>query len=574
MTATSPALQVPVVTDVWRRGDYRLTPLPIGTYAVEYVLAGFGTVREDIRLTAGFTARIDVGLKVGTLVETVTVSGAAPVVDVSSTASRTQLTRETLELIPTGRTGLQSVMAQAPGVRTNLDFGGGSTANPEFRAFGQSGESWTAIDGVVTTSPKTGNQSGNHFDYASIEESTVQTIANNADSPTRGVQMNVILKSGGNDFHGSAFWAQSSQGLQSDNVDDALRAQGIEAGNPIDARWDRSVELGGRIIRNKLWFYGSYRIRRENTTTLKCFQPDGSPCVNPLLTYYVTSKVSYQLGQANKLVGFWQHFKRSQQPGASQFVAWESREQSEAPVDTFKIEWQAAKGNKFVSLMFGNWDWDQPRLGYSTDVATTDQLTQMVTGLTENAFTKQHEGRKGPRGTISWYKPDLLWGNHDFKAGFDYSNHAHADRSTADRGAAGNYRLLFRNGAPFQFAAKANPVDPHNFIDYLGSTCRTTDHRASAHAKSGVRYAHDNGFILSNAGWRQASVGCRVRRRMFPVHQFKIWNPVTRLHAAATSPEMQDRDQGRLGPLHASARGGRAADGKRQLRLRDDLSME
>lgn len=95
---------------------------------------------------------------------------------------------------------------------------------------------WTMIDGVVTTSPKTGNQSGNHFDFAAIEESTVQTVANNADSPTRGIQMNVILRSGADDFHGSAFWAQSSQRLQSNNVDDTLRAQGVESGNAIDAR--------------------------------------------------------------------------------------------------------------------------------------------------------------------------------------------------------------------------------------------------------------------------------------------------------------------------------------------------
>ena len=111
VTATSPALQVPQVGDVTNElGDYRLTALPIGTYTVQYELAGFGTLRrEDIRLTAGFTARVDIRLKVGTLSETVTVSGEAPIVDVAATSTRTQLTRETLELIPTGRAGLQSM---------------------------------------------------------------------------------------------------------------------------------------------------------------------------------------------------------------------------------------------------------------------------------------------------------------------------------------------------------------------------------------------------------------------------------------------------------------------------------
>ena len=82
------------------------------------------------------------------LVETITVSGATPLVDVTSTTSRTQLTRETLEIIPTGRAGIQSVMVQAPGVRTNLDYGN-PNGNPAFRVFGQDNESWTVVEGVA-----------------------------------------------------------------------------------------------------------------------------------------------------------------------------------------------------------------------------------------------------------------------------------------------------------------------------------------------------------------------------------------------------------------------------------------
>src|SRR6185436_3294600 len=67
-----------------------------------------------LRLTAGFTAKVDVALAVGGVAETPTVSGAAPVVDVKATAARTQLTRETLEVLPTSRSGLIAVMAQAP----------------------------------------------------------------------------------------------------------------------------------------------------------------------------------------------------------------------------------------------------------------------------------------------------------------------------------------------------------------------------------------------------------------------------------------------------------------------------
>jgi hypothetical protein len=116
VTVTGPALQVPSVVGVTdAHGAYRVTALPIGTYTVEYALSGFQTVRrEGIRLTVGFTATVDVALKVGSLAETITVSGASPVVDVKSTTTTTQLTRETIELLPSARNGIVSLLAQAP----------------------------------------------------------------------------------------------------------------------------------------------------------------------------------------------------------------------------------------------------------------------------------------------------------------------------------------------------------------------------------------------------------------------------------------------------------------------------
>ena len=115
VTVTSPALQVPSMTSVTdAKGEFRITPLPIGTYMVEYSLSGFqGVKREGVRLTVGFTAKVDAQLKVGALEETITVSGASPVVDVKSTTTTTQLTRETIELLPSSRNGIVSILAGA-----------------------------------------------------------------------------------------------------------------------------------------------------------------------------------------------------------------------------------------------------------------------------------------------------------------------------------------------------------------------------------------------------------------------------------------------------------------------------
>ena len=536
VTATSPALQLPQVTDVTNeRGEYRLTPLPIGTYAVQYELSGFGTLRrEDLRLTAGFVARVDVQLKVGTFAETVTVSGAAPVVDVTSTTSRTQVTREALELIPTGRGGIQSVMVQAPGVRTNLDFGNPS-GNPLFRVFGQDNESWTLIEGVATTSSNSNSDgSGNHFDYASIEESTVSTVGNSADSPTRGVQISTIFKSGGNEFHGSAFWAQSGKKFQSSNLDDALRARGITSGNPIQKRLDVSGDLGGRIILNKLWFYQSVRRREDNVQVLKAFLPDGSPVISPSLEAFTTTKVSYQLSTANKLVGFYQFYYRDLQGAVTQFVPWDSRQLLQWRNHTSKLEWQVAKGSRFLSLQMGEWIWHLDRFGVSNAVTTADQLTSFVTGMNFDANTTSFQGRKHARGSLSWYKPDLFYGNHDFKVGFDYS-YANSDRKTFDRGAAGNYILILRSGVPFQLNALNYPVNPADRVVNLPMYAQdswTIARRLTLNL--GIRYAHDRGYLPRQC--REAApapLDGLYPAQCFERIEFRTWNAITpRLHAA------------------------------------------
>src|SRR5581483_7961058 len=328
VTATSPSLQVHEVTTITdEHGAYRLTSLPIGTYDVTYTLSGFQAVnRQGLRLTTGFSAKVDVTLKIGSIAESVTVSGASPVVDVKSTTTATELTRETLELTPTSRNGLIALMAQAPGVRPNLDVGGSSINSvPSFHAFGQDGESWQTLEGIVTVSPKQGTQSGNYWDYASLEETRVQTVGSDADVPNRGIYLDLRVKSGGNDFHGDGYWALTNHHLQSDNIDSALAAQGIKSGNPVENRDDYSGDLGGRIVRDKLWFYYGTRRRDETDDIINAFKPDGSAAEQDFMQVFSTAKVSWQPNKSNRVVGFDEYSRKDLLTGATQFVSWDSR---------------------------------------------------------------------------------------------------------------------------------------------------------------------------------------------------------------------------------------------------------
>jgi hypothetical protein len=533
VTATSPSLQVPQVSAITNeRGEYRLTPLPIGTYMVTYELSGFQSIRrEGIRLTTGFIAKMDVAMKVGSLSETITVSGAAPVVDVTTTSSRTQLTRETLELVPSSRNGVIGLMQQAPGVRTNLDVGGSALVSvPTFRAFGQSNESWQTIEGVVTTSPKSNNQSGNYWDYSTIEEARVQTLGNDAEMPTRGVQIVAVLKSGGNDFHGDAFWGQTNHNLQNGNVDDALRAQGVTSGNTIETRRDVSGDLGGRLVKDKLWFYASARARKEAENVLGVFQPNGAPGVTNQLQEFGTGKLSYQLTSSNKIVGFLQWSHKIDNSGASTTIAWESRSEEHFNSPTTKVEWQAVHGNSLVtSLQYGYWHWDSTRLGFSPNPSARDLVTLLTTGDVLGQGELPFESRHQIRGSASWYKPDWFHGNHDFKGGFEYLLTGQG-RGYADRGSAGNYQLIFNGGVPFEFYAFNWPISPTNLVHYTdlyGQDTWTIARRLTLNL--GIRYAHDNGFVPAQSFAGNAF----FPGQSYPFVQDKIWNAVApRLHAS------------------------------------------
>jgi hypothetical protein len=561
VTATSPALQVKEVSEVTNEsGEYRLSALPIGTYALEFMLQGFqGVRRQELRLTIGFTAKVDVVLKVGALEETVTVSGEAPVVDVTSTTARTQLTRETLELIPTGRNSIVAVMIQAPGARPQLDWSF-TTGNPFFKVFGQLGEEWVAMEGVVTSGPKTGTQGGNHYDYSAIEETTVTTVGNTADAPTKGIQINVLLKSGGNDFHGMGSFGGTGHRFESDNVNDALRARGVTGGNQVNSTSDLSGELGGRIIRDKLWFYYSTRRRQEHVQTFNAFHDDGvTPSVTDQFQYFHTGKMSYQMTPANKLIGFIQYVRQGGEGTNNQFSSYDSRIYSPTQATTSKIEWQAAKGNKFVSLQTGAWIWNVSRQCYSNDVSTTDQLTTRTTGCTNNYGIDSFEGRNHTIGRMTWYKPNLFAGNHDFKVGFDYAA-AHADRRISSRdgtknkatglptGPVGNYQLVYRTppGAtelvPFSMDAYNNcykdgspdcvPKDLTHTTWLYAQDSWTIARRLTLNL--GARFAHAVGFIPAQC--RSASEP--PLQTVYPAKcwdriDFPTWNSlVPRLHAA------------------------------------------
>jgi hypothetical protein len=537
VTARSSALQVPQVVAVSdERGEYRLTPLPIGTYEVSYELAGFQSIRrEGLRLTSGFTARVDIVMNVGGVQESITVSGASPVVDTTATSTSTRLTSEMLETTPTGRVGFFALLQQAPGVRNVIDIGG-SSANANaltFRSFGQSGEAWQSLEGILTASAKTG-QSGNYFDYASVEEARVQTVGADASMPLRGVMMDVLIKSGSNQFHSATWWQYTNSNIQSSNLDDSLRSQGITEPAELRARWTGSSDLGGRIIRDRLWFYAGATRNVNNQTVLGVSKPDGSPADDDKTSDWYNTKVSYQVSTNHKVVGFQQYQHKTAVRDVTQFVPWESRTFQTLDGITAKGEWQGVWNSSLItSATAGLWQWHSPfSCPGTTAVATFDLVTQMRSGCGTGMSTGSEDPleRNVPaKATATLYRPDLFLGNHEFKAGADFV-HALISRRRAARPVEGDYQLNFRSGVPFQIVTYNFPVKPITNSDYLGLYLMdswTLARRVTLNL--GVRFAHDKGYVPEQC--REA--GSFAAAECYSRTDFPVWNSFApRLHAS------------------------------------------
>jgi hypothetical protein len=265
--ASSPALiekARTVVTD--GQGRYAIVDLRPGTYSVAFTLTGFSTVkREGIELTTGFTANVNADLRVGTIEETVTVTGESPIVDTQSTTKLATATRDVMDVLPTDR-NFVSFAALTPsvlvtGVRQNV---GGSIPETGMNLVvhgSRASDSLVTVEGmpIINGGGTGGLMYGNYLNNGLAQEITFQTDSHNAEFERATVYSNFIPKEGSNTFRGSFFGRWAGESWQSDNLSDQQRAQGLQTGNRIDRIWDINPNVGGPIVRDRVWIYGGFR---------------------------------------------------------------------------------------------------------------------------------------------------------------------------------------------------------------------------------------------------------------------------------------------------------------------------
>jgi hypothetical protein len=256
-------------------GQYRIVNLSPGTYTVTFTLVGFSTVkREGIELTGDFTATVNADLKVGALEETITVSGASPMVDIVSVTKQTVLTREQLDLLPTAR-NIQAAGVLIPGVESaRLDVGGNTKLQQPGLSFRGTGATVTRWDGFWlgnVQGSSTGGSTSFYVNDAGAQELVYSSGADSIDMGTPGLYVNLIPKDGGNTFRGVLYGDFSYEPWSWLNVTDKLRARGLTNVPVVQHVSDFNPGFGGPIMRDKLWFYGAYRYEALSQTVVDSY---------------------------------------------------------------------------------------------------------------------------------------------------------------------------------------------------------------------------------------------------------------------------------------------------------------
>ena len=309
-------------------GNYKFLELPPGTYAVRFEKQGFKAfAQENIVINTGVQVTVSPSLEVGEMTQAVTVEAAAATIDTEHVTLQDVATQAKMEDIPTGRSPwaiantIASVVAAGSGIGAGPFDVGGSNGMQQvgLAAHGSnnSADQKFVIDGVSVNWPGGGGGSTlMYYDMGMFQEVNYIVGAEPADVSQGGVYMNMVTGDGGNQFHGRVYMSGASQSMQSSNVSPTLSNELLNnlsattrslinlsqyiAGTPITETYDYNGQVGGPIIKDKLWFFTSWRLWATDNLSA-AFNTNGTQALNKNLIADEMGKFSYQINPRNRL---------------------------------------------------------------------------------------------------------------------------------------------------------------------------------------------------------------------------------------------------------------------------------
>jgi hypothetical protein len=426
-------------------GVYRFPALTPGDYQIKYEAQGFSTqTRDKVHISLGFTATVNVQMAVGAVTESITVEGETSNIDLQSNNITTNLEDEDLKTLP-GSRDLWAVLSQAPAVaETKMDVGGSDALTQQpytvyglgTTGVGGGGINRGEVEGMMVNEGSGGGGSEMFYaDYGAMQTISVNTANNTTEMPQPGVLSQMVVKSGGNQYHGDVYFDYENARMESSNIDAAeiasLTAGGVKPSptvslvdtNRTQLFRDISADIGGYAKKDKLWWFFAYRFTKtgQNYPTLNETQYSTSP--------NYTAKVTYNLTPKQKIVGFYTHSNKLQpdylntlvisggrQTGALQTAS--TTWNSSYPVYVWNLQYVYVINSKLVfEAEGGNYFSGWTRKGKSDLPRIEDTSTNYVSGGLQNTENGRH--RPQGRGSISYIHSGWL-GTHNLKFGAEY----------------------------------------------------------------------------------------------------------------------------------------------------------
>ena len=512
VTLAGEALIAPQVAVTLVDGSYRFRALGRGSYDLTFELPGFQTlVREGVIVEGSRVIRIDAVLELAAVAETVTVTGAAPVVDIRTTALVNDFGTAELQEVPSA-TDVWAVLGQTAGVRMRgFDVGGSHKSQQTgYESFGIRSQNRILSDGVDTTEGSGGT--GFYFDYYSIEEFTTTAAGADVEMTAPGSLVMMTMKSGGNEFSGMYHGDYEHESFVGENTDADLQARGY-TGNPNLLFFETHADLGGPIVRDRAWFYAFYNhfridkavsgIDRTVATDLGDFDNFGG-------------KVTVQLTGSDRLIGYTQWgLKEKPKRGLSTDVGPDSVLAQASWSWAHKAEWQRVWSNQtFMTAAFKHFGFSWPMVP-QVDPGSQPPRLDTASGRLSGAGWFPGDNGAPPFTFVRWkpqatatlnhYEPDF-GGSHDLKLGYEFQIDSSRVGANANSGPV-RYLDDSANGRPFNvdrimlFSVPAEgeiASDDRNrhHAAFIQDTWRPTD-RLSLNL--GVRYEQQRTYFLDAA---------------------------------------------------------------------------
>jgi TonB dependent receptor/Carboxypeptidase regulatory-like domain len=534
VTVKSTALMATRTTNTQADGSYLFDLLPPGTYTVTVTATGFQTFAETgIVITAGFTATVNPKVTMGEVTQTVKVQ-SVPVVDLQNVQTSTTFDNTLLQDIPSGRDPWSTV-AQMPGVASStFDVAGNNSyQQSSMQIHGSTpAEQVYSFNGLDLNWPgATGGYTQFYTNHDSFDE--FQVVADNAPAsiPIGGVYMNMVTKSGSNQLHGMAaiyyLTASTQAGVNFPN----FKGKPVTSGSPFDMTRDTSASLGGPIIKDKWWLFGSYRRYDLRQRILSVTNQAGSPVVDVNHQTNTDLRSDYQVNSKNKFSFIWLYNEQNRffrRDTAYSFVSQEASWLQIEPAYVLEGLWTTQVTNNFLLDFRVGYNKIVFPLSYQPGVAATDFNRQDVglsteTGAAPNSFANPAWVLQYSAGA-SWYKGNL-YGTHNFKFGFEAGKALNSYIYKVNLG----INALYNNGVPFQVLAFNTPTKQKNYFNdgsFYAQDTWTLKRRLTLDL--GLRYDHFATYYP-----RQTTASNVTFPQLFPVTTYPAsgnlvdWNTVS-----------------------------------------------